>query len=31
MLYIDTSVLAALHTHEAKSADVSRWYGVATI
>lgn len=26
MLYVDTSVLVALHTPEAKSADVSRWY-----
>lgn len=26
MLYVDTSVLVALHVREAKSADVSRWY-----
>jgi len=26
MLYVDTSVLVALHTREAKSAGVSRWY-----
>jgi predicted nucleic acid-binding protein len=26
MLYVDTSVLVALHTPEEKSADVSRWY-----
>ncbi len=27
MLYVDTSVLVALCTHEAKTADVTRWYG----
>lgn len=27
MLYVDTSVLVALCTNEAKSADVTRWYG----
>ncbi len=26
MLYVDTSVLVALCTHEAKTADVVRWY-----
>lgn len=26
MIYVDTSVLVALYTNEAKSADVSRWY-----
>ena len=26
MLYVNTGVLVALHTHEAKSADVSLWY-----
>jgi hypothetical protein len=26
MIYVDTSVLVALFTHEGKSADVSRWY-----
>ena len=26
MLYVDTSVLVALHTQEAKSGAVSRWY-----
>lgn len=27
MVYVDTSVLVALHLNEPKSADVSRWYG----
>ena len=26
MVYLDTSVLVALHTHETKSAGVARWY-----
>ena len=26
MVYVDTSVLVALYTHEVKSVDVSRWY-----
>ncbi len=26
MIYLDTSVLVALFTHEGRSADVSRWY-----
>ncbi len=26
MVYVDTSVLVALYTHEARSSDVSRWY-----
>ncbi len=30
MLYVDTSVLVALCTHEAKSADVVKWYAACT-
>lgn len=30
MLYVDTSVLVALCTHEAKSADVVKWYSACT-
>lgn len=30
MIYVDTSVLVALHTNESKSADVVRWYGACT-
>ena len=30
MLYVDTSVLVALCTHEAKSADVVKWYSDCT-
>lgn len=30
MLYIDTSVLVALCTHEAKTAQVQKWYAVCT-
>lgn len=30
MLYVDISVLVALCTHEAKSADVVHWYGNCT-
>jgi len=30
MVYVDTSVLVALYTREAKSADVSRWYAACT-
>lgn len=30
MIYVDTSVLVALCTNEAKSADVSRWYAKCT-
>lgn len=30
MLYVDTSVLVALCTNEAKTADVVRWYGACT-
>ncbi len=30
MLYVDTSVLVALCTHEAKSADVNKWYSQCT-
>jgi predicted nucleic acid-binding protein len=30
MLYVDTSVLVALCTQEAKSADVVKWYGACT-
>lgn len=30
MLYVDTSVLVALCTHEAKTADAVRWYGACT-
>lgn len=30
MLYVDTSVLVALCTHEAKSADVLKWYAGCT-
>ena len=31
MLYVDTSVLVALHTHEARSAEVSRWFAACTV
>ncbi len=27
MIYVDTSVLVALHLNEPRSADVARWYG----
>ena len=30
MVYVDTSVLVALCTHEAKTADVVKWYGACT-
>lgn len=30
MIYVDTSVLVALHLNEAASAAVSRWYGACT-
>lgn len=30
MIYVDTSVLVALHLHEARSAEVARWYGECT-
>ena len=30
MLYVDTSVLVALCTHEAKTAAVTRWYAACT-
>lgn len=30
MVYVDTSVLVALCLNEAKSADVTRWYGACT-
>jgi uncharacterized protein len=30
MIYVDTSVLVALHTREQKSAAVSRWYAACT-
>jgi len=30
MLYVDTSVLVALCTHEAKTADVAKWYADCT-
>lgn len=30
MIYVDTSVLVALHTREGKSAAVSRWYAACT-
>ena len=30
MVYVDTSVLVALHLHEPRSADVARWYGACT-
>lgn len=30
MLYVDTSVLVALCTHEAKTADVVKWYAACT-
>ncbi|MHB1248246.1 MAG: type II toxin-antitoxin system VapC family toxin, partial [Polaromonas sp.] len=30
MLYVDTSVLAALCTNEAKTADVVKWYAGCT-
>lgn len=30
MVYVDTSVLVALHLNEAKSAAVARWYGSCT-
>jgi predicted nucleic acid-binding protein len=30
MLYVDTSVLVALCTNEAKTADVVKWYGACT-
>jgi predicted nucleic acid-binding protein len=30
MLYVDTSVLVALCTHEAKTADVLQWYAACT-
>lgn len=30
MIYVDTSVLVALYTREAKSAAVSRWYAACT-
>jgi len=30
MLYVDTSVLVALCTHEAKTADVIKWYAACT-
>lgn len=30
MIYVDTSVLVALHTNEIKSADVTRWYAACT-
>lgn len=30
MLYVDTSVLVALCTHEAKTADVLKWYQACT-
>jgi uncharacterized protein len=30
MLYVDTSVLVALCTHEAKTADVHKWYAQCT-
>ena len=30
MVYVDTSVLVALHLDEAKSADVARWYAACT-
>jgi predicted nucleic acid-binding protein len=30
MLYVDTSALVALHTREARSTDVSRWYAACT-
>ncbi len=30
MIYVDTSVLVALHLNEPRSADVARWYGSCT-
>lgn len=30
MIYVDTSVLVALHLNEPKSADVARWYSACT-
>jgi predicted nucleic acid-binding protein len=30
MVYVDTSVLVALHLNESRSADVARWYGACT-
>lgn len=30
MVYVDTSVLVALHLNEPKSSDVARWYGACT-
>lgn len=30
MIYVDTSVLVALHLKEPRSADVARWYGACT-
>jgi len=30
MLYVDTSILVALCTHEAKTADVVKWYAACT-
>ena len=30
MLYVDTSVLVALCTHEAKTAAVLKWYAAST-
>lgn len=30
MVYVDTSVLVALHLNEPRSADAARWYGACT-
>ena len=30
MVYVDTSVLVALHLNESRSADAARWYGACT-
>ena len=30
MVYVDTSVLVALHLNETRSTDVARWYGACT-
>jgi hypothetical protein len=30
MVYVDTSVLVALHLNEPRSGDVARWYGACT-
>ena len=30
MVYVDTSVLVAMHLNETRSTDVARWYGACT-